>query len=94
MEIVIGSATPVGPPPKKGAGPRDFIEARMLHVRPPRRRRGHVPAGQKDRRGGKNTVDPVGSRVMVLLVPDGFRIPQDIDSGNYRVFVRFAPRKK
>ena len=94
MEIVIGKASPVGPPPKKGAGAGDFIEARMLHVRPPRRRRGNAPTGAKDRRGNLKSLDPVGSRVMVLLVPDGFRIPQDIDSGNYRVFIRFAPRKK
>lgn len=30
---------------------------------------------------------------MVLLVPEGYYVPADIDSGNYRVFLRFVPKK-
>jgi hypothetical protein len=31
---------------------------------------------------------------MVLLIPEGYNLPKDIDSGDYRIFVRFAPRRK
>ena len=96
MEIVIGRTPPVGPPPAKAAGSGEFIEAKMLNLRPPRRRRG-TPPGQKERRnrsGGINASDPVGGRVMTLLIPNGFAIPQDIESGDYRIFLRFAKRKK
>ncbi len=94
MEIVIGATAPVGPPPKKnvstGGG---YVEAKVLNIRAPRRRR-VIPQGQDDRRGGKESHDPASGQVMVLLIPEGYNIPSDIDSGNYRVFLRFAPRKK
>ncbi|MGD8958410.1 MAG: hypothetical protein PVI27_01080 [Desulfobacteraceae bacterium] len=38
--------------------------------------------------------DPAGGRVMVLLIPEGYNLPRDIDCGDYRIFVRFAPRRK
>jgi hypothetical protein len=94
MEIVIGAAPRVGPPPKRGpSGGPGFVEARVLNVRQPRRRR-ERPPGEGDRRHDAAVQDPVGGRVMVLLVPEGYNIPPDIDSGNYRIFLRFAPRKR
>jgi hypothetical protein len=30
---------------------------------------------------------------MTLMIPEGYNIPKDIESGNYRIFLRFAPRK-
>ena len=94
MEIVIGAAPRVGPPPKRSpAGGGGFVEARVLNVRQPRRRR-ERPPGEGDRRQFNAQEDPVGGRVMVLLVPEGYNIPQDIASGNYRIFLRFAPKKR
>ncbi|HDL07349.1 MAG: hypothetical protein DRG59_04085 [Deltaproteobacteria bacterium] len=94
MDIVIGATSPVGQPPRKSVGPGNFIEAAILNIRPPRRGQGKPPAGRTDRRSDKYSGDPVGSRVVVLLVPEGSAIPNDIDSGNYRIFLRFAKRKK
>lgn len=95
MQIVIGAPVSVGPPPQKGPGSGPgIVEAKILSVRPPRRRPGKPPGGQKDRRGGQMNLDPVGGRVLVLLVPEGHNLPKDIDSGDYRIFVRFAPRRK
>jgi hypothetical protein len=95
MEIVIGAPVAVGPPPRKGPGSGPgMVEARILNVRPPRRRPGKPPDGQKDRRGGQMNQDPAGGRVMVLLIPEGYNLPRDIDGGDYRIFVRFAPRRK
>jgi hypothetical protein len=31
---------------------------------------------------------------MTLLVPEGYYVPADIDSGNYRVFLRFVPQQR
>ena len=93
MEIVIGSTPRVGPPPKRtptaGGG---FVEAKVLNVRQPRRRRENPP-GQSDRRQ-KEAQDPAGGRVMVLLIPEGYSLPTDITSGDYRIFLRFVPHKK
>jgi hypothetical protein len=94
MEIVIGATRRVGPPGKKIEPSGNIIEARVLNVRPPRRRPAGPGAGQVERRNGQSAYDPASGRVIVLLVPEGYHIPADIDSGNYRVFLRFAPRKK
>lgn len=94
MEIVIGAAPRVGPPPKKkspaGAG---YVEAKVLNVRPPRRRQSRLP-GESDRRNNQNANDPASGRVMVLMIPEGYNLPQDIGSGNYRIFLRFVPQKR
>ncbi|MFH0724988.1 MAG: hypothetical protein V2B19_01295 [Pseudomonadota bacterium] len=94
MEIVIGAARSVGSPGKKIEAGGNMIEARVLNVRPPRRRPAGPGAGRVERRNGQPAYDPAAGRVMVLLVPEGYHIPPDIDSGNYRVFLRFAPKKK
>ncbi len=36
--------------------------------------------------------DPPDARVIVLIVPEGTRVPKDIDTQAYRVFIRFAKR--
>ena len=93
MEIVIGATPRVGAPlkstPAAGGG---YVEATVLNVRPPRRRQERAP-NQGDRRTKKNAVDPASGRVMTLMIPEGYNIPRDIESGNYRIFLRFAPRK-
>jgi len=94
MEIVIGRTPRVGPPPKKtpgtGAG---YVEAKVLNVRPPRRRQA-PPPGSDNRKNKKNSSDPASGRVMTLMIPEGYNLPQDIGSGNYRVFLRFVPNRK
>ena len=94
MEIVIGAARPVGSPGKKAVAGGNVIEARVLNVRTPRRRPVGPGAGRVERRNGQPAYDPAAGRVMVLLVPEGYHIPPDIDSGNYRVFLRFASKRK
>ena len=94
MDIVIGAVSRVSPPPRKSpAGGGGFVEAKVLNVRQPRRRREGRP-GESDRRQVNAKDDPAAGRVMVLLVPEGYNIPPDIASDNYRIFLRFAPKKK
>ncbi len=69
------------------------IEAKMLNIRPPRKRRSKPPKGE-ERRSDRGYQDPGNSRVIVLLIPEGNKIPKEIESGNYRVFLRFAKGAK
>jgi hypothetical protein len=92
MHIIIGPTPPVDSPGMRSqVTTSGAIEARILEVRAPRERPGRPPSGQKERRTKRNTPDPKGGRVMVLLVPEGLRIPKDIESGNYRILLRFVP---
>ena len=94
MEIVIGATPRVGAPLKSAsAAGGAYVEARVLNVRSPRRRQGRAPK-QGDRRTKKNVVDPSTGRVMTLMIPEGYNIPGDIESGNYRIFLRFVPQRR
>jgi hypothetical protein len=94
MEFVVGAPQPIGPPGKRLPNQPQVVEARILNVRPPRRGPRSLAEKKEDRRGLSPQQDPAAGRVMVLLVPEGYYVPADIDSGNYRVFLRFVPRKK
>lgn len=94
MEIIIGATPRIGVPIKKMDTNINFIEARVLNVRPPRRRRQPATGTgsvHEKRRNCQSAHDPAAGRVMMLLVPAGEQLPSDITSGNYRVFLRFAP---
>lgn len=90
MEIIIGSIPPLPPqspkPPEKGQA---AIEAQLLHVRPPRK--GIAGPSGMERRGKKST-DPLRGRVLTLMVADADLLPPDIDSGRYKVALRFIRR--
>ncbi len=92
MEIVIGAVPQTGSPNRriktKGAG----VEARMLSVRPTRRKNGFLSYGTTEKRGRTKLPDPVGGRVLTLIVPDGLKLPSDLSSEKYRVFLRFAQK--
>ena len=94
MEIVIGAVNRVGQSLQKAEARGAFVEAQVLNVRRPRQHRGDPGSGRSDRRDKGDIQDPVSGRVIVLLVPDGYDVPQDLDSGNYRVFLRFTPKKR
>ena len=94
MEIVIGAVQRVGQPARKAETRGAVVEAQVLNIRAPRRRRDGPRDGQPDRRDRGSAHDPASGRVIVLLVPEGYEIPQDLGSGNYRVFLRFAPKRK
>jgi hypothetical protein len=91
MHIIIGDMPPLGQPTRKEIGPNGrTVEAKVLDVRPPRRQQ-HGKAGS-DRRRQNGNPDPVNGKVLMLLAPEGHNIPADLDSGKYRVFLKFIPR--
>ena len=94
MEFVVGAPQPIGPPDKRLPSQPQVVEARILNVRPPRRGPRSLAEKQDNRRGRSPQQDPAAGRVMVLLVSEGYYVPADIDSGNYRVLLRIVPRKK
>ena len=95
MEIVIGDASPVGSPATKDSITiGGMVEAKMLNIRPPRKRgRAHSKAWDNKRRQEKYGQDPGDGRIMVILVPDGYRIPKDIDTREYKILMRFIPKR-
>jgi len=88
MDYVIGRIPRPGMAQGKTAREGQSIEAKVLHVREPRRRQQEAVEGE-DRRKSSAT-DPPGARVLVVLVPDAYRLPEDIEQGDYRVFLRFV----
>lgn len=69
--------------PETTSGP---VEARLLHVRPPRKGIAG-PLGMERRE--KEQVDPLRGRVLTVMVPDSESLPKDLDSENYKVILRF-----
>lgn len=90
MDIRIGSLPPVGSRDDGRQPGPGAVEARVLAVRRPRRRGDSVPP--VERRAGDQQPDPPGGRVLVLMIPDGSALPEGIESGRIRVFLRFARR--
>ena len=94
MHFVIGAPQRVGPPAQKQETKNGQLEARILNVRSPRKRPRRKSSRPQDRRYRSPEHDTASGRVMVLLVPDGYQIPRDIHSGDYRIFIRFARRRR
>ena len=90
MEIIIGSIPPLQPqaqklPPKGG----NFVEAQLLHVRPPRK--GIAGPSGRERRTRKGS-DPRKGRVLTIMVPDASQLPPDIDTARYDIAIRLIRR--
>jgi hypothetical protein len=94
MNIIIGKTAKIrfdsrpNLPLKEGGE----LAVRVLNVRRARSRGKRFWQG-KDRRGLEKNPDPVNAKVLVLLVPDGNRLPPDIDQGNYQVRLRIFSEK-
>ena len=93
MNIVIGETPRVRASGGQGRSDTDTapVEAKLLDIRSPRKRRGHPPDGT-ERREQTDPGDPATGRVVVLLIPDGQKIPRGVESGSHRIFLRFVPR--
>ncbi len=90
MDIRVGGSPALGSPAEKTVGTVGFIEGKVLAVRPPRRRRDGPPHDTPERREGSAGTDPTGGRVVILLIPDACQLPQGLETGAYRVFLRFT----
>lgn len=90
MEIIIGSIPLMQQQaqklPAKGGS---FLEAQLLHVRPPRK--GIAGPSGRERRT-KQGSDPLRGRVLTIMVPDATKLPPDIDTARYDVTIRLIRR--
>lgn len=96
MDIRIGAPPPVGSPGDKASLPAGVVEAKVLAVRSPRSKTDGVPPNGDERRehasSAASSVERRGGRVLVLLIPEGQPLPDGLDAGAYRVFLRFAKK--
>ena len=92
MDIVIGATPYVGAQEKKRKTRQNKVfEGRVLDLRNSRKPYGVPPDGKGERRFKRNGPDPSSSRVLTLLIPDGYSLPMDTGSGNLKVYMRFVP---
>ncbi|MHC1728862.1 MAG: hypothetical protein AB9866_23145 [Syntrophobacteraceae bacterium] len=78
MRIVIGETTNSGSTYRPDAEPV-VVEGRLIEIR-----------------DGKNSAGATGAasgKVLVLLVPDGHKVPRGIESGEYSIYLRFVHRR-
>ena len=89
MEIIIGSSPQINReiPPKQSQPAGVAVEAKLLHVRKPRKGIAG-PSGMERRQ--KQTQDPLKGKILTLLVADATLLPKDIESNEYRVMLRFS----
>jgi len=81
MRIVIGETVQIGPAaPYRPEGEPLSVEARLLEIR--------------DRRETSDAGNSISGRVITLLVSEGQKIPRGIESGDYRIYLRFVHRRQ
>jgi hypothetical protein len=80
MRIVIGESTEVGTTAQYRPDNEPFlVEARLLEIR--------------DRRETTDSGGVISGRVVTLLVTEGQKIPRGIESGDYRIYLKFVHRR-
>lgn len=90
VDIIIGSIQPTRPPDKKpGEVVPGAIEAEILNIRRPRQTISR-PSGKERRKQFRQ--DPHNGQVLTLLVPDGMKLPKDLDERRYKVMLRFMKK--
>jgi hypothetical protein len=93
VDVVIGRIPAIAGSAERKPEPGAPIEAKVLHVRQPRRSRDpNKVKGGNQRQSSSAQVDPPGARVLVLLVPDAYKLPEDLMDGNHRIFLRIVKR--
>ncbi|TWI75292.1 hypothetical protein LZ24_00743 [Desulfobotulus alkaliphilus] len=94
MEIIIGKTAESSSAGHRGH-PRlqqGDVPVKVLKVRPARSRRSTLLQG-KDRRDENVNTDPMRGKVLVLMVPDGSRLPPDLETGEYQLRLRIVSDK-
>lgn len=93
MKIVIGS-TPIRPVGKNEKGEQGgVLEAKVLEIRNSRRRPSYPQTGNWGKRRMRETIDPDNSCVLTLLVPQKNKMPKDLKSGKYKIYLRFKKQR-
>ena len=91
MDFLVGVTGKVVDASEAAKVPKNNLEARVLAIREARRSP-RQKGGTERRASTKRRRDPVGGRVLVLLVPEGAKLPAGLENGEFRVFLRFKKR--
>jgi len=80
MRIVIGESNEVGSAGQyRPESEPVSVEARLLEIR--------------EKREAADSGSVVSGRIITLLVPEGQKIPRGVESGEYRIYLRFVHRR-
>lgn len=89
VDIIVGGIQPTGPPASPAQRIGQGVEAELLNIRSPRKRI-IGPKGRERRKQFRQ--DPVGGKVLTILVPNGTVLPKDLDHKGYKVILRFMKK--
>lgn len=89
VDIIVGQIQPIGPPVNKKDTNSTAVEAEILNVRPPRKQITR-PSGNERRKQFRQ--DPHNGQVLTLLVPNGTKLPKDLDGRKYKVVMRIVKK--
>jgi len=66
------------------------LRAKIIGLRNSRKNAVVLDTGLRDRRTKRLFRDPSNSKVITLLIENGDMIPEDIETGNYRISIKFT----
>ncbi len=89
VDILIGGIPPAGPPVSPTRPAAAGVEAELLNIRSPRKRI-IGPKGRERRKQFRQ--DPVGGKVLTILVANGNILPKNLNTKDYRVVLRFVKK--
>jgi hypothetical protein len=76
---------------KRRGGPRSGeLKGKVIGIRNSRKNAVVLDTGLRDRRSKRMFRDPTNSKVITLLIENGDMIPDDIESGNYKISLKFS----
>ncbi|HHL33682.1 MAG TPA: hypothetical protein ENJ30_04895 [Desulfobulbaceae bacterium] len=89
VDILVGGIPPAGPPVSPTRLSATGVEAELLNIRSPRKRI-TGPKGRERRKQFRQ--DPVGGKVLTILVANGNTLPKNLNTKDYRVVLRFVKK--
>ena len=89
VDILVGGIPPAGPPVSPTRPSATGVEAELLNIRSPRKRI-TGPKGRERRKQFRQ--DPVGGKVLTILVANGNTLPKNLNTKDYRVVLRFVKK--
>ncbi len=89
VDILVGGIPPAVPPVSPTRPAAAGVEAELLNIRSPRKRI-TGPKGRERRKQFRQ--DPVGGKVLTILVANGNILPKNLNTKDYRVVLRFVKK--
>ncbi|MCB9481934.1 MAG: hypothetical protein H6680_08980 [Desulfobacteraceae bacterium] len=75
---------------RRGGSRSGELRAKIIGLRNSRKNAVVLDRGLRDRRTKRLFRDPSNSKVITLLIENGNMIPDDIETGNYKISIKFT----